>query len=208
MNNLFFSKLAWIICWAHGKRSQSMTVSVCLISFVNLSLGLTLKCVEISRKLIYYTYVFNSQWIVWIIFVKLAVKPSCLLTGSISHHNQCVSTCSVCRSSALIGGPRRRPTSFSAQLACDWTAESLLMSLHAEKHSDGTARTSGKWSVYCTWTLDLLPPKDYNSHEKSKRGRVVRVAEKKFIDMEQRRIQPVSYRYDWGNVSIFVLFKV
>lgn len=54
-----------------------------------------MKCVEISRKVIYNTYVFNSQWIVWIIFIKLAVKPSCLLTGSISHHNQCVSTCVV-----------------------------------------------------------------------------------------------------------------
>lgn len=40
--------------------------------------------------------------------------------------------CSIYSRSALIGGRLSRPTHFSAQSVCDWTGESLLMSLHVE----------------------------------------------------------------------------
>lgn len=54
---------------------------------------------------------------------------------------------SVYRRSALIGQRRIRPAHFSAPLARDWTAGSLLMSLHVGKTSDGAARPHGKRSL-------------------------------------------------------------
>lgn len=117
---------------------------------------------------------------------------------------------SVCPCRALIGWPHRRPASFSAQLVCDWTAGSLLMSLHVENYSDGTARSAGKCSVSCERTLNVLLVKELQLPWQEEKGAET-------LERLKRKLSiwfsggfnavAVNYRYDWRNVSILFYLR-